>query len=265
MRRQGFRKQHRIRRKTSFLKNRYFWLSFFILVIFGASSYFLFFADFFQVKEINISGNQKITTEDIKKEVNSLLSINFMNISSKSIFLTNFHNISSEILKKFHQLASINFKRDFPNRITVEAEERKPVAVFCPDLNCYSVDKEGVAFEKVEVIFSDFPRINNIEGKNNFSLGEKIIDKDILNFILDTKKGLNEKSKITTEEFSLPSSQRLNVKTKEKWEIYFNLKGDLNWQLEKLNLVLEKEIPPEKRKDLEYIDLRFTRVYFKYR
>jgi cell division protein FtsQ len=265
MRRQGFRRQHRIRRKTSFLKNRYFWLSLFVFVIFGTSSYFLFFADFFQVKEIDVSGNQKITSEDIKKEIDSLLSINFMNISSKSIFLTNFRNINSEILKKFPQLASISFKRDFPNRLTVEAEERKPIAVFCPDLNCYLIDKEGVVFEKVEVIFSDFPRINNIEGKNNFSLGEKIIDKDTLNFILDTKKGLNEKLKITAEEFSLPSSQRLNVKTKEKWEIYFNLKGDLNWQLEKLILVLEKEIPPEKRKYLEYIDLRFTRVYFKYR
>jgi len=264
MRRQGFRRQHRIRRKTSFLKNRYFWLSLFIFVIFGASSYFLFFADFFQVKEIDISGNQKITTEDIKKEVSSLLSINFMNFSSKSIFLTNFRNINSEILKKFPQLASISFKRDFPNRITVEAEERKPVAVFCPDLNCYSIDREGIAFEKVEVIFSDFPRINNIEGKTSVSLGENIINKDILNFILDANKGLAEKSKIIVEEFSLPSSQRLNVKTKEKWEIYFNLKEDFNWQLEKLNLVLEKEIPPEKRKDLEYIDLRFTRVYFKY-
>lgn len=260
-----YRKPHRIRRKKSFLKNRYFWLSLFIFVIFGASSYFLFFADFFQVKEIDISGNQKITTEDIKKEVSSLISINFMNFSSKSIFLTNFRNINSEILKKFPQLVSISFKRDFPNRITVEAEERKPVAVFCPDLNCYSIDIEGVAFEKVEVIFSYFPRINNIEGKSSVSLGENIIDKDILNFILDANKGLAEKSKIIVEEFSLPSSQRLNVKTKEKWEIYFNLKEDFNWQLEKLNLVLEKEIPPEKRKDLEYIDLRFTRVYFKYR
>ena len=260
-----YRKSYRIRRKTSIFKNRYFWLSLSVFIIFGASSYFVFFADYFQVKEINVYGNQKITTEDIKKEVNSLLSINFMNISSKSIFLTNFRNINSEILKKFPQLVNVSFKRNFPNRITVEAEERKPVAVFCQDLDCFSIDREGIAFEKVEVIFSDFPRINNIEGKNSFSLGEKIIENNTLNFILDVKKGLNEKLKMTVEEFSLPSLQRLNVKTKEKWEIYFNLNGGLNWQLEKLGLVLEKEIPPGKRKDLEYIDLRFTRVYYKYR
>jgi len=260
-----YRKPYRIRRKTSVFKNRYFWLSLFVLVIFGASSYFLFFADFFQVKEINVSGNQKITSEDIKKEIDSLLSINFMNISSKSIFLTNFHNISSEVLKKFPQLASVSFKRNFPNGIVVQAEERKPVVVFCSGSDCFSIDKEGIIFEKVDVIFSDFPRVTDIEGKNNFSLGEKIIDKSVLSFIVDTKNGLNEKLKITAGEFSLPSPQRLNVKTKEGWEIYFNVEGDLNWQLEKLSLVLEKEIPPGKRKDLDYIDLRFTRVYFKYK
>ena len=225
---------------------------------------FCFFGTFFQVKEIKISGNQKIITEDISKEIYSLVSKNFMNFSSKSIFLTNFHNINSEVLKKFPQLASVSFKRNFPNGITVEAEERKPVAVFCPTTDCFSIDKEGIAFEKVEVIFSDFPRITNIEDKRSFSLGEKVIDKDTLNFILNAKKGLNEKLKIIAGEFSLQSLQRLNAKTKEGWEIYFNVKGDLNWQLEKLSLVLEKEIPPEKRKDLEYIDLRFTRVYFKY-
>jgi len=147
----------------------------------------------------------------------------------------------------------------------VEAKERTAVAIFCPNADCFLVDKGGIVFEKTDVIFSEFPIIKNIQGKSNLSLGEKIIDEKILTFISDVKSRLNEKLKIDVEEFNVLSLQRLNVKTKEKWEIYFDLDGDLNWQIEKLILVLEKEIPPEKRKDLEYIDLRFTRVYFKYR
>src|SRR4030042_4867974 len=103
-----YRKPHKIRRKTSVVKNRYFWFSFLILFIFGASSYFLFFSEFFQVKEIKISGNQKIATDDIKKEVASLVSKNFMIFSSKSIFLTNFNSIRSEVLKKNPKLTGIN-------------------------------------------------------------------------------------------------------------------------------------------------------------
>ncbi len=40
-------------------------------------------------------------------------------------------------------------------------------------------------------------------------------------------------------------------------DLNFDLKNSIDWQMTKLNLVLEKEIPPEKRGDLEYIDLRF--------
>jgi hypothetical protein len=96
-------------------------------------------------------------------------------------------------------------------------------------------------------------------------LGEKVIDEKILEFILNSDNKLKEELKINIIEFDLLSQERLNVKTEEGWEIYFDLKGDLNWQTEKLTLVLENEIPPEKRGDLEYIDLRFTRVYYKYK
>ena len=63
---------------------------------------------------------------------------------------------------------------------------------------------------------------------------------------------------------SYVSEKRLNTKTSEGWEIYFNLKGDLNWQITELGLVSEKQIPLEDRGELEYIDLRFSRVYYKY-
>ena len=168
-----YRKPHKIRRKTSIFKRRFFWIFILVLIFFCGSAYLVSFSSFFNIKEIQISGFQKVSTDEIKQLVNEKIIRNFWKFSSKSIFLTNFHDIKSEILKKFPQLASVNFKRDFPNIIVVQAEERKQVAVFCPDLNCYSIDKEGIAFEKIEVIFSDFPRINNIEGKNNFSFGRK--------------------------------------------------------------------------------------------
>jgi len=55
----------------------------------------------------------------------------------------------------------------------------------------------------------------------------------------------------------------LDAETTEGWTVRFNLKGDLDWQVTELRLALEKQISPEKRKSLEYIDLRFSRVYYK--
>jgi len=61
----------------------------------------------------------------------------------------------------------------------------------------------------------------------------------------------------------LKEDKRLDIKTAEGWEIYFDLSSDVNFALTKLGLLLEKEIPLEKRGDLSYIDLRFSKVYYK--
>jgi len=53
----------------------------------------------------------------------------------------------------------------------------------------------------------------------------------------------------------------LDVKTSEGWEIYFNLKKDINWQLTELDFLLKERIPPDKKGNVEYIDLRFERIY----
>ena len=61
------------------------------------------------------------------------------------------------------------------------------------------------------------------------------------------------------------SDRRFNAKTAEGWEVYFTPKEDLNWQITELKAVLENEISPERRGNLEYIDLRFEKIYIKYK
>jgi len=260
-----YRKPHKIRRKTSIFKKKFFWIFILVLIFFFGSVYLVSFASFFNIKEIKISGNKKVSTNDISELINQEIIRNFWKFSSKSIFLANVGKAKDDLLKKFPQIEDINFKRKLPGSLIVEAKERTIVAIFCPDSDCFSIDKGGVIFEKIDVISSEFPKITNIQGKTKFYLGEKIIDEMILSFIIDVKNKLATTSKIAIQEFDLISDQKLILKAKEGWEVYFNLTEDSDWQVEKLVIVLEKEILPEKRKDLEYIDLRFTRVYFKYR
>jgi len=88
-------------------------------------------------------------------------------------------------------------------------------------------------------------------------LGNKVIEKEFLSSILDTESKLENNLKIPVEEVLVVSDERINLKTSEGWEIYLNPKGDVDWQLTKLSEVLEKEIPLEKRGNLQYIELRF--------
>jgi hypothetical protein len=102
--------------------------------------------------------------------------------------------------------------------------------------------------------------------KRNLKLGERAVTKEKISKILEIKSKLEDILKIQIKKADLISEKRLNVKTFEGWDIYFNLKKDLDWQLTKLKAVLDEKIPEEKRKDLEYVDLRFGNLApFKYK
>jgi len=252
-----FRKPYRIIKKKSILKNRFFWLGILILVIIGGIFYLIYFYSFFQIKEIKIAGNQKVASKDIDNVVQNQIWGKIIFIQSKSIFLVDFNRTKKFLLEKFPQLNVVNFKRDFPNKIQIAVEERKPVAIFVNNGEDFLIDKEGIIFEKISNDMPEFLKIRNLTLKNDLILGEKAIEGDILLKILDIKSKLKEKLKISLGEVSLAAEDRLNAKTDEGWEIYFDPQKDIEWQLTKLSSVLSKEILPEKRSDLEYIDLRF--------
>ncbi len=268
MRKSQWHKPYRVRRKKSplrFLKNRFFWFSILILGFIGGVFYFVFFYQKIQIREIKVYGNQLVSPQDIQKLTEEKIIHKILFFNSKSIILVNESGIEKEISKNFPQIAKINLKRNFPTTLILEVEERKSIGVWCASQTqkCFNLDEMGIIFSE-NPESSDVLKIIDPERKDNINLGEKVINEGLLNSIAKIEAGLKENS-IRGKEFVLSGENRLNIKTDENWQIYFNLKGDLNWQLEELNQVLQKEIPSAKRRNLEYIDLRFSKVYYKYR
>jgi len=251
----NFRKPYRLKKKKSILKSRFFWLTILILIIFGGIFYLIFFYPLFQIKEIEISGNQKIFKENLENFLKEKINQNFLFFSStKSIFLINFSQIKKELFKNFPQIDEINLKRKFPNSIVLQINEKKPVAIFCKE-ECFFIDEEGIIFESTLIEPNFFILKKEIKGE--IILGQEVIKKEQISKILEIDSKLKNELKILTKEILVVSEERFNVKNLENWQIYFNFKENLDWQLTKLRTVLEKEIPHEKRKNLEYIDLRF--------
>jgi len=250
-----YRKPYRIKKKKSLFKSRLFWLTILVLIIFGGIFYLVCFSSIFQIKDIKISGNQKIQTQDIENLIKEKINQKLLFFPTKSIFLIKSNEIVESLLEKFLKIDKVNLKRKLPATIIVEIQERLPLGVWCQGENCFYIDKEGIIFEenppKVEFI------IKSEESIAQGFLGEKVIEKVLLESIFEIQRKLKGSLKINIEEIIILEKEKINAKTSEGWEIYFNPTGDINWQLTKLSLVLEKEIPPERRKDLEYIDLRF--------
>ena len=253
-----FRIKKRFKKKKSILKNRFFWLSSFILILISGLSYLFIFSDVFRIEEIKISNlddSLKLKVEEvIKSEI------------GKNIFLVNLKEINKEILSQFSEIAELNLKRKFPRTLSIQIERREPVGVWCYQSynKCFFINREGIIFKEIEKeLIEERVIILSLKKEEAFLLGEEILVPQILELILKIEKDLRENLKIEIEDFTIISERRLNVMTNENWEIYFNLEKDTRLELTKLKALLEKEISPEERRNLEYIDLRFEKIFYK--
>jgi cell division protein FtsQ len=226
--------------------------------------YFLFFSDFFQIKEIVISGQNRVKREEIEKVIKENLEKKFFVFKGNNIFFANLDQVKNEILKKFPQIEELEFKRKIPDKLLVNVREKKEVALFFQNEKTFLLDENGIIFEEAtpEV---QLLKIESFINRGELVLGEKVIEKETLTKILEIEKKLKDLN-ISLEKVSIISEDNLHFKTKEDWEIFIDPQKDTDWQITKLKVALENAIPKERIGDLEYIDLRFGNfAYPKYK
>lgn len=248
-----YRKTYKAKRKKSFFKKKYFWVSFLTILIIGEIFFLIFFCSFFKVREINILGNEKITDHQVSSLVWDKIKKKILFWDSRNIILAS-NNLSNKIKRKYPEIMEANIDKNLPDALTVIIKEREPDFIWCSKENCFITDKNGIIFEEAKK-GKEFPLIIDKTKSKIPTLGNKVTSKKNLNNILKIKKEIN-KYEISISAFIIEEN-RLVVRTKKEWEIYFDLEKDIEWQITKLKANLEEEIPQEKREELEYIELRF--------
>jgi len=267
-----YRKPHRIKKKQSFFKKKYFFPTFFGFLFSILIIYLLVFSQFFQIEKITITGNEKVSKQNLLSLIENKVQKTIMFFPTKSIFLADINEIKKTALNSFPQMLELKINKSFPKNLNIVVIERFGIAVFCQDIQkdeqstekCFLLDQKGIVFE---------PALNNIELlriekpnlKTEFKLGERGLEEDLLSKILKTFSVL-QSLEIQTEKFLIVSDERINILTTENWEIYFNPKKDLNWQLTKLEALLKEQVLLENRNQLDYVELRFGDLApFKYK
>ncbi len=241
-----YKKSFRTKKKKSIFnifKNKFFGLGLLFFIILSGLFYFFIFSSVFQIKNIAVLGAEKTSAEEIRIIISD---------NAKNIFLADLQEIDRMLLEKYPQIANIDIKRDLPDVLLVQIEERKPVVVFSKNEEYFFIDKEAVIFEKISEIPSEMLIIKS---------EQDIVQKEQLNQILKINSVLKSDLKIPIEEILIKSEKRIDVKTMEGWSIYFNPEKDLDWQLEEFGILLKEKISLENRENLEYVDLRFKKIY----
>ena len=264
-------KRLKIKKKGSFLKNRFFLFGVAAALCAELLFYSIVLFPLFQIQEVRAEGNEAVSGNKIKSVVLDRLWGKFLFFPTASILLTDTQSMRDALLKVIPELESVNIRRKFPNILVITVQERKVAALWClpaqagRELYCVAIDKEGIAFKEAD----PSPESMMIYGQGEpLNLKETVVKKDVLGAILDFAKEAKRRSLFLQEElsFEIVSENQIHAHTGEEWSVYFTHTQDLSWQIMKLQTVLENKIPLEKRKKLEYIDVRFgDQAYFKYR
>lgn len=258
----------KIKPKKHFYKMPFFWYFLLGVVVFIVFVYLFLFLPQIQISNIHILGNQKINSEDIlditKKSLNKkIFGVGNFELISKSYFLASTENIKKNILKNYPQIKNINVNKKVFSEIKIDIKERVPFAKYCIENeienNCWLFDEGGVVFEKSDII--DLPIVKETNN-DDIVLGEKLIDENIV-LLIGTVQNILKDYNIVIKEIFVDKLE-VAIKTSELWQIKINLEKKLEDQTTKLKLLLLEEISEQKRKNIEYIDLRFKdRVYYK--
>jgi len=272
----SYRKKHvrnkiyKIRPKKSIFKKIWFWLCLLFLSAVLTSAYFLLFYSGVQIKNIVISGNERIGTEDLKGVIldnahTDLVDFLNLKIISGSIFLVNTDKLNKEIVKKFPSIEKIEISRQYFQTLNLNVKERQAIGAFCPSANseqaigqCFLIDGNGVIFEQLSINPSNVTIVRQTTDAEQAVIGTQVVAQNVISAIYKIQKNLKDNFQINLSEALVTSPVRLNIMTNENWQIYFDLSAnaDTNLQLTKLNLLLGGEISAENRKNLYYIDLR---------
>ena len=113
------------------------------------------------------------------------------------------------------------------------------------------VDKPGTYIKNYDSSDASTASLIKIYEKENISSMSK---KDILSYLEKIEGSLNQQ--ITVSDFNL-FQDKVTVDTNLKCQLIFVLDDTLDWQIEKLGIVLKNDQYSSKLNTMSYIDLRF--------
>lgn len=265
----------KIRRKRLARKVLFFFALFFFFVF--ASAAFFSCYSYFTIKKISIEGNSSISADKILDKVSEYSSGKyFMFFPKNNIFLLPAQKITDNLYLAFPRIEVLSLRKNFPDAVFIKIKERTPEALLCADGEgppsavggggCAFVDGKGFVFEKAPYFSGDIflKVLDEREENRQVELRKNIISEDEFKKLIEFKN-LARKNDIKISSLILKKDNLYEFRTEEGWRILLNERNAPALSFENLKIALDSEVK-EKRKNLDYIDLRFgNKVFYKFK
>ena len=243
-----YTKSKKYKKKKSILKNRFFFYLISIIFLILFFYYFFIFSNVFQVRTIQVKGEQFNSKEDIISIVEPFLEKRII-FKTESIFLINTNHIKNNLIERFPSINHIKVSKILPRRILINITERIPKIVIRYQGKDYLIDEQGLIFKKREKEY-DLPLIISQE---TFNINDIVLSISLVKKITEIDKYL-EPEYFDFEEKDI-------VANIGNTRFIFDVQKSIDQQIDDLLLLLERyELKIE---NLEYVDLRFDKIFYR--
>ncbi len=255
-----------------------------LLIAILGGLYFFLFSNFYDITNIEIQGNQIISTDDLLDITNDFLANNrFFILKNRNIFLFNRNSLKKKI-NQVILLDDLKIEKILPNTIRLTLKEKEAALKWLTDNQEYLIDKQGIIIKRfyklsTPKIFQiaqpenppqELEQENVIKVTNSASqsvnLGDQVLKSEDIDFILNLIKEAEKIDYLKISNISVPNifPQYLLIDAESGWKIYFNLSDSLKNQLNRLDILISEKIKKENLSAVDYIDLRLGEsVYYK--
>lgn len=264
-------KRHRV-----FVLKTLFFIGLSVAII-GFILYLLFFSGFLEIRDVSISGLDKVSKEKFDSGLNERLNSKWLGLleRQRNVIFFDSDAFKAEVLAAFPEIKEISVNKEPPHALNIDATERTTAGIWCFTLSevegfasgCKYFDKDGVLWGEAAkssgfliLVIEDMRQ----DTQEMVRQGSPQVDRELWADIMLISGQLKEMG-IFINKFTLPDNfiGDFNVLTSGGYELLFNIDSDISKQLEVLEIFLaEKKDDPDFKP--QYIDLRINgRIYYK--
>lgn len=248
-----------------FLRKR---LTFFVIsIIILAGGYFLFFSNYFEIKNINISGISRVSSEEIGSQFwEQADKTRWLLFSQKNILLFNENDFIDKLYSKYG-FNKAELEKKYPETINIDIQEKSFAYIWEEGDNKYYADIDNYIISEINLLETGektFPYIYNA-GSDKINDNIISISDDKINAVFH----LFEKFSVILNDYHIEKfiindeNETVILQTKEGPQINFSSKNDIEVQLNNL-IVLKNNKLNGDISNLEYIELRYgERIFYR--
>ncbi|MBU2235805.1 FtsQ-type POTRA domain-containing protein, partial [Patescibacteria group bacterium] len=169
--------------------------------------YLFFYSSFFIIDQIEIRGNQELTYDTIRYEVNkAFVERRFLVLRQSNFYIYNTKEAEQYLWDTF-VLDEVSITKRFPDKLIVNLKEKIPNLTLVTEKAFYYMDLEGIVTHIVPEtdIKEHFPKVEDMN-KRSIKLKDQIISREVVDAIFTLKDSFSGKTNSEIDRFLIPET-----------------------------------------------------------